>query len=311
MNIEVVICTYNPRRDYLQRTFDGLRGQRLPASQWSLLVVDNASSEPLQHSVDLSWHPDARLIREERLGLTHARLRALREARGELLVFSDDDTVFAPDYLAIAADKFQSRAELGVAGGRSLPEFETSPAAWFRSDLAPLGCRDLGPTEQIVRWNGDGEKAYPACAPIGAGMIIRREILELWADLAASDPQRQALGRKGAALSSGEDNDINLVALASGWSVGYLPQLRLTHLIPARRLDASYLEQLSFASSRDWARVLALHGVSPWTPIPPWTVPLRKTKAWFTHRAWSGAAQRIRWRGACGHFEGRTRTNHG
>jgi GT2 family glycosyltransferase len=245
------------------------------------------------------------LIREEKLGLTHARMRAIHEARGQLLVFSDDDTVFAPDYLAIACNKFARLPKLGVAGGRSLPEFEYSPATWFSSELAPLGCRDLGNAEQMAQWNNVAEKTYPECAPIGAGMVIRREVLEAWGALATDSPERQALGRKGAALSSGEDNDINLVALANGWTIGYLPELQLTHLIPSRRLDPAYLEKLSFASSRDWVRVLALHGVSLWPPIPSWTVPFRKIKAWFAYRAWAGAAERIRWCGACGHFEGR------
>lgn len=148
-----------------------------------------------------------------------------------------------------------------------------------------------------------GELTQPA--PIGAGMIIRREVLESWAALAKNDQKRQALGRKGAGLSSGEDNDINLVALTNGCEVAYFPELELTHLISERRLEMSYLKQLAYASSRDWQCVLALHEISPWPPIPRWTVPLRKLKAWFTCRAWAGPAERIRWAGACGHFDGR------
>lgn len=311
MNLSVIICTHNPRADYLRRVLDALRDQTLPKDRWELLLIDNASSEPLGKSVDVAWHPRARIIREEKLGLTHARLRAAREAKEKLLVFSDDDTVFDPGYLSLAGEKIKSSSTLGVLGGPSLPEYETPPAEWFRPDLAPLGCRDLGAIEQAARWDANGVREYPGCAPIGAGMVIRREVLEAWAALVANDPKRQALGRTGAALSSGEDNDINLVALARGWEVGYLPGLKLKHLISARRLDQEYLEKLSFASSRDWMRVLALHRISPWPPVPGWTVPLRKMKAWFTCRAWAGPAERIRWRGACGHFEGRVMVNHG
>ena len=277
----------------------------MPKQEWKLLIIDNASREPIREILNLSPLSNARVVRENQLGLTYARLCAVREAESELLVFSDDDTVLDTNYLAFVQKKFMEMREMGAAGGLSLPEYEIKPPSWFSLCLAPLGCRDLGSNSQTASWKDLGPRSYPTCAPIGAGMAIRREVLEIWAKLVEKDPKRQELGRKGAALSSGEDNDINLVTLANGWGVAYFPELKLTHLIPVRRLDKEYLKRLAFASSRDWIRVLALHGVSPWAPIPRWTVPLRKLKAWFTYRAWTGPAEYIRWYGACGHFEGR------
>ena len=99
LNISVILCTHNPRKDYLRRVLAGLRAQTLPLHQWELLLVDNASAASLAGRFDLSWHPNARHVREEELGLTPARLRGIREASGAILVFVDDDTVLAPDYL--------------------------------------------------------------------------------------------------------------------------------------------------------------------------------------------------------------------
>lgn len=307
--LTVIIPTHNPLTGHLQRTLAALREQSLDPEHWELLLIDNASTQPFTESLDLSWHPNHRVVREKHLGLTHARICGAREAKGELLVFSDDDTLLDPNYLLFAKERFEALPKMGVAGGRSLPEYERRPATWFVPTLAPLGCRDLGHTERIANWRDDGKRSYPMCAPIGAGMVIRRDVLRTWATLAESDPIREALGRKGAALSSGEDNDINLVALLNNWDVGYFPQLCLTHLVAASRLDAKYLERLAFASSRDWVRVLSLHGVCPWSPIQRWTTPVRKFKAWFACRAWVGPAERIRWHGACGHFEGRASIN--
>src|SRR5712671_4531106 len=45
--ISVVLCTYNPREDYLRRVVDGLRAQTLPQGQWEFIVVDNASNPPV------------------------------------------------------------------------------------------------------------------------------------------------------------------------------------------------------------------------------------------------------------------------
>ena len=99
MEISVIICTRNPREDYLRRTLDALKAQSLPKDQWELLVVDNASDAPLAGRFDLSWHPNARHVREEKVGLTHARLHGIAASQADLLVFVDDDNVLRPDYL--------------------------------------------------------------------------------------------------------------------------------------------------------------------------------------------------------------------
>src|SRR3989442_702908 len=91
--ISVIICTHNPRPDYLERVLEALKAQTLSSEQWELVLVDNASRDQLSSWVQLSWHPQARCIRENELGLTPARLRGISEAVGKLFVFVDDDNV--------------------------------------------------------------------------------------------------------------------------------------------------------------------------------------------------------------------------
>lgn len=304
MTITVIIPTHSPQSDFITRTLLALREQDLPAADWELLIIDNASPMPIDPSL-IAWHPRARIVREPKLGLTHARLCGLRAAFGELLVWVDDDNLLAPDYLALSKHIFEVDIELGAAGGKSIPEFLSPPPEWFHIGLAPLGCRDLGDTPLQARWTSNSPNTYPDCAPIGAGLVIRREAMQAWAQLTAQDPERQTFGRTGASLTSGEDNDISLTLLNSGWKLAYLPALRLTHLIPSNRVTLDYQCRITRAATRDFIRVLTLHHVSPWPPIPRWTVPLRQLKAWFTHRAWSSHPARIRWHTACGHFEGR------
>jgi hypothetical protein len=72
-DLSVVICTHNPHAGNLRRTLNALREQTLPFEKWELLLIDNASAEPLASSWDLSWHPHARHIAEPQLGLSAAR----------------------------------------------------------------------------------------------------------------------------------------------------------------------------------------------------------------------------------------------
>ena len=304
MRLTVLIPTHSPRRDYLARTLAALQAQDLPLSDWELVLIDNASPVPLDPSL-VAWHPHARVVREEKLGLTHARLRGLKEASGELLVWSDDDNLLAPDYLRLACAAFAADPHLGAAGGKSLPEYETPPPSWFTPGLAPLGCRDLGDQPLEARWTPDAPRHYPSAAPIGAGLVIRRDALQAWAHLAATDPVRQSFGRTGTALTSGEDNDINLTLLAAGWTLAYLPALRLTHLIPPRRLTLDYQCRISRAAYRDFVRVLALHDIVPWPPLTRLGAALRRARAWLVLRAWRGPDATIRWQSACGQIDGR------
>ncbi len=99
MDLSVIICTHNPRADFLRRTLDALKEQTLARGEWELVLVDNASKTAVAGAWDLAWHPRGRHVREEELGLTHARFRGIREATGAVLVFVDDDNILAPDYL--------------------------------------------------------------------------------------------------------------------------------------------------------------------------------------------------------------------
>src|SRR5262249_12334990 len=132
-----IICTHNPRPHYLRSVLNSLRRQTLPLKHWELLLVDNASQRPLTlDTPDLSWHPCGRIIREDQLGLAVARLRGVREAAAEILLFVDDDNVLAQNYLEQALRIGHEWPMLGVWGsGAIIPEFEVDPPEHLREFL--------------------------------------------------------------------------------------------------------------------------------------------------------------------------------
>lgn len=302
-DLTVIIPTHNPRLELLEEVLQALRGQTLPWADWELLLIDNASDSPVPQTL-VTWHPNARLIREHQLGLTHARLRGIREARADILVWVDDDNILDSTYLMAARDAFETQPRLGAAGGPSRPRYEDCLPPWFAEHLAPLGCRDHGPNPILMNWDQQTPH-YPAAAPIGAGLVIRRQAIQAWAQAVLHDPHRQSLGRRGTALSSGEDNDINLTLLHAGWHLAYLPSLQLIHVITPVRLTLQYQKRLARASFRDFVRVLDRHGIRPWPAIPRWSVPLRALRSWFRYRVWSSPTQQVLWSGALGQYEGR------
>ncbi len=247
-DISVIICTHNPRADYFWRVLDALKGQVLPKEQWELLVVDNASNGRIDEVWDLSWHPHARHIREDELGLTSARLRGIKESTGSVLVFVDDDNVVGPEYLCQCQTIAESWPMLGAWGGKLLPEFESPPEEWTKHYLPLIGA---GPSAQDDRWSNQYDDGTTPC---GAGLCIRRSVAERYAGTVYESPERRRLDRTGALLLCGGDTDMALTACDMGMGTGFFSSLRLVHLISSRRLTREYL--LTLRQSMTYSQVI-------------------------------------------------------
>jgi glycosyltransferase involved in cell wall biosynthesis len=193
MKLSVVICTHNPRDDYLGRTLDALRQQRLPKSEWELVVIDNASNPPLAGRLDLSWHPDFRLILEPEPGVIMARICGIREARHKVIVFVDDDNALAPDYLENSLSIAHNFPMIGAWGGQQIPEFEAEPSPALADFLPFLALRQFskaqwsnydtpwrrvlsGPVWVFVRkWPGSSAKR-PIPVPFSYGSVVVKRV---------------------------------------------------------------------------------------------------------------------------------------
>lgn len=239
LKASVVLCTHNPRPDYLRRTLAALRAQTLPMDQWELLLVDNASALPLQDGWAIPWQPLARHIREDEVGLTAARLRGIRESAGELLVFVDDDNVLSRNYLQNALSIRSRHPYLGAYGAGLLePEFETPPPPELTAKAHLLALRD----NREVLWTNNF--ADWLCRPVGAGLCATREVAERFADEVEQLRVTPLLGRRGQDLFSGEDDLFSWAAVRLGFGFGVFPELTMTHLISARRLTREYFVRL-------------------------------------------------------------------
>jgi glycosyltransferase involved in cell wall biosynthesis len=306
MYLSVVICTFNPSLTTLHKVLDALKSQNLPASYWELLLIDNNSSTFLGDLVDLSWHPNGKVIREERPGLSYARVKGVSSSNSELIVFVDDDNILAPDYLENSFSFFKAHAEVGCFGGKSLPVFESEPPSWFKETGINLGCQDYGEEFHISNFAtlNFNITAYPDKAPIGTGMVILKKAFLTYLKEVETNPERMKLGRNGKSLSSGEDNDIILSIVKNGYEIAYHPALVVHHLIPAKRYSLEYLGKMAFESNKSWIKVLSLHGICPWRRIRKWTYPIRKAKSYLSHRAWQSPLSSIKWKGSCGLYKG-------
>jgi hypothetical protein len=251
--VSVIVCTRNPREDHFRRVLDALRAQTLPKESWELLVLSVAADGPLSGRFDISWHPNARFILEEKIGKTHALLRAIVESQGELLAVVDDDNVLRSDYLQNGLKIAADYPWLGAWGGSCIPEFEIEPPAEIRPWLEGLTIEKLATSfwAKLPR----GNEALPS----GAGMMVRRKQAVYYREQVLHDPVRQALGPNGQPANGGEDSDMALCGFNLGLGTGRFPELELTHLIPARKLTLKFLENLYEAIGYSGTMLGAIH----------------------------------------------------
>jgi glycosyltransferase involved in cell wall biosynthesis len=273
--ISVILCTHNPREVFLRRVLAGLREQTLPLADWELLVVDNGSKIPVAEQFDLSWHPQARHIREDELGLTPARLRGIREAAAEILVFVDDDTVLFPDYLEQALFVGEQWPFVGAWGGSVIPEYEKPLPDWVGEEVWRLTVVEV--KEDI--WSNLRE-GYTTL-PCGAGLCFRRSVGTAYQERCARHQGVTGFDRKGKELSGYGDIDLAHCALDLGLGTGKSTRLKLTHLIPASRLTFDYFVRHAESDAASMMLFRASRGLPIQKPRPlSWLGRVR----WFLHR---------------------------
>lgn len=155
--VSVILCSYN-RAEHLEKTLRSLREVRVP-EEWTteLILVDNASTDATPKVMGGFTHPqmNVRVLREEKQGVCHARNRGIAEAKGRVLLFTDDDVRFPFNWIArMAAPILNDEADV-IAGGVELAEEiqQQWMTPWHRQLLASTEGIDPNRPERIVGAN--------------------------------------------------------------------------------------------------------------------------------------------------------------
>lgn len=111
--VSFLLPTFN-RRDVLLHTLDQVMRCGLRAGQFEVIVVDNASTDGSRQAVRERF-PSVVLLSESRNRGPCAKNAGLAVARGEFVVFLDDDSYPEPGSVARMIRAFEADRELGAA----------------------------------------------------------------------------------------------------------------------------------------------------------------------------------------------------
>ncbi|MBU1225206.1 MAG: glycosyltransferase [Gammaproteobacteria bacterium] len=261
MDASIIVCTYS-RAESLRDTLRALRALEAPASLlWEVIVVDNNSGDHTRAVVEdaqRDW-PLLRYEFETQQGLSHARNHGIACARGEVLLFTDDDVLPEPDWLEATLEGL-AKYQADACGGYIAPIWESPPPAWLTE-------RFYGFLAVRTDRSDDYMIAKPSQAPFGANMAFRKSVFDR---VGPFDARR---GRKGKVLAGGEDIELFERVLAAGLRAVFLGQTRVHHKVEAYRCTKRYLRRWRYQSSRNLAITKGITGDRRLLNIPLYLFP--------------------------------------
>ncbi len=231
VRVSVIICTYN-RCDLLNTTLETVAACSLPNSEWEVLVVDNNSTDQTREIVggfSRRFPGRFRYTFEKQQGLSYARNKGVREARGEIVAFTDDDVLVERSWLRKLVEPLLV-GEWAAVAGRVIPLWRCPRPAW----VPTTGPYTRGVLVEFDRGSISRPLSEP---PFGANMAFQRKIFEKYGDF------RTDLGRSGTNLLSNEDTEFGHRLLRGGERFFYEPAAVVYHPVQEERISKRYFQR--------------------------------------------------------------------
>ena len=222
--VTIAVCTRD-RAAQLAGCLDALAALDYPADRLDLLVVDNAPSIDATAECVRARGPRFRYVCEPRPGLDWARNRAVLEARGDIVAFTDDDTIVDPGWVRAIADVFGEEPDAMCVTGLVLPDELDVPAQLLFEEYGGFG---RGFARSYARADVDGGELAATRHGgtgrfgTGANMAFRRSLFDA---VGLFDPALDV----GTVTNGGGDLEMFFRVIKSGHLLVYEPRAMVRH----------------------------------------------------------------------------------
>jgi len=217
--ISVVVCTYN-RAFLLENCLRSLEKQTADKKKYEVIVVNNNSTDNTLKFVQdfIKNRYNFRLITEKRQGLSYARNRGWKEAKGKYVAYIDDDAVAEPNWIEQIMIAIKKHPKISVFGGPYKRFFNEPIPYWFPENWGNL---NLGSKEKILKqeWLS------------GSNIIFNKSILKKYGGFKTN------LGMKGKKLLYGEETELLARFKKAGEPIYYVPTILVNHLVADYKLN--------------------------------------------------------------------------
>lgn len=234
VKITIILCTYNRCRSLAKALESVAASKCSDSTKWEALVVDNNSTDQTRNVVDeysCRCPGRFRYLFEPQQGKSNALNAGIRDARGEILAFMDDDVTVEPTWLHNLTAALND-AKWAGAGGRTLPAHPVSPPPW----VALYGPYEMGGIVGALFDLGDnpGELTRP---PFGTNMAFRKAMFEKYGGFRTDLGPSSVPGTP----RPNEDTELGRRLMAAGERLRYEPSAVVYHPVPEDRLRKDYI----------------------------------------------------------------------
>jgi glycosyltransferase involved in cell wall biosynthesis len=245
--VTLIIATCG-RSDLLIRTLESLVNQDMPVNAWELILVDNHPSNPQTRRAAELYRDKLPmvLLEEPKPGKNFALNLAVDKARGELVVFSDDDVIATRDWLSSLWRAALRHKEIDIFGGRILPEWPSGK---------PLEKFDL--THVLIQvafaLSDKGIEEVPVSGydVWGPNMAVRSRVFK------AGHRYDTSVGPNGTSnYIMGSETEFTTRMESLGFRCLYVPQAVVRHQIRTEQMSDAWIRrriaQIGWGESRRW-----------------------------------------------------------
>ncbi|MDB5492393.1 MAG: glycosyltransferase [Micavibrio sp.] len=230
MKASIIVCTRNRASALLHSLHSIVRAMQSAApAETELVLVNNGSTDNTADIVG-TWAKGCgvpvRIINEPRKGLSVARNAGLAVARGESLIFTDDDCTMDPDYIMLALKYAGNDRVPTIRGGRTELGDATDLPLTIKTDLLPRRMQ-LSTDSPQSRYIGIGNMVF------GCNMIFHRSLLQTVGKF------DERLGA-GTHIPGGEETDYLYRAYLKDIPIEYAPDLVIHHFHGRKSLADGY-----------------------------------------------------------------------
>lgn len=238
LDFTVAIPTYNGA-ERLPKILEKLKAQtNLENITWEVIIVDNNSSDETakvvqDYQLKQFLSVSLRYIFEPQQGAAYARIRAVKEAKSELIGFLDDDNLPDNQWITEAYAFSKDYPQAGAYAGQVHGDLEVEPPEYFDKIKQFLAIRKHGSKPRLFDPNN-------LQLPPAAALVVRKQA---WLE---SVPSRPTLtGKLPGLMIQGDDYEPLLYIYKAGWEIWYNPTMHTDHQIPQWRLERDYLLSLA------------------------------------------------------------------
>jgi glycosyltransferase involved in cell wall biosynthesis len=238
LDFDLIVPTLG-RSAELARFLDALDAQSYRSFRL-IVVVDKDGRAELEPTLDAYRERTSLQLVESPRGLSRARNAGLREVRGDIVSFPDDDCWYPPDLLQRVADVLERNPDWDGVTGRTIDVSSRSSVQLWQKHPGLITRENVWRTAITVT------------------IFLRRALVE---HVGFFD-ETLSLG-SGTPWGSGDETDYVLRALASGYTLGYDPSIAVYHESPNPPFTRS-AAQRAYGYGMGNSRVLRMHGYSRW-----------------------------------------------